>query len=291
MLLALAFARTAADAPPEPQASQTAGSTLERVSRYVEAYFARAQSVMVEETVSVQPVFADLSPDGFMRKLVYDLRVQWTPGSDSEPPRVEVVRELLRADNRPARKNREPKCLEPAPVTPEPLEFLLPAHTAEYAFTDAGRARLDGREAVLLDYRPRGAAKPKATADPKGTGDMDCFSLDVPKRSRGRLWIDTQSGAVLRIDDALLGPTEVPLPRELLRRPGLGLYITLMRSESTVRYGAVSFADPDETLMVPMRIDNVWVTAAGSIRGVRMTQEYRNYRRFLTDSRIVEREP
>jgi hypothetical protein len=55
-----------------------------------------------------------------------------------------------------------------------------------------------------------------------------------------------------------------------------------------VRYGAVSFADPEETVMLPTSITNVWLTVAGGTRGVRMTQEYRNYRRFLTDSRIVQ---
>jgi hypothetical protein len=39
--------------------------------------------------------------------------------------------------------------------------------------------------------------------------------------------------------------------------------------------------------MLPTSIENVWLTVAGGVRGVRMRQEYRNYRRFLTESRIV----
>jgi hypothetical protein len=49
----------------------------------------------------------------------------------------------------------------------------------------------------------------------------------------------------------------------------------------------VTFTDPDETLMLPTTIENVWVTAVSGIRGVRMTQQYRNYRRFLTQSRVI----
>ena len=60
-----------------------------------------------------------------------------------------------------------------------------------------------------------------------------------------------------------------------------------MRSDSTMQYTAVRFSDPDETLMLPTTIDNVSVTASNGIQRLRMTQEFRNYRRFLTDSRIV----
>ena len=244
---------------------------------------------MVEETVTVQQVRADMAPDGFSRSLVYDLRFEWTPGEVDEKPKVQVVRELLRANRRVAKPGDEPKCLDPAPVTPEPLEFLLPGHHDDYLFTVGARTILDGRETMLLEYVPRSSGKPKATVDPKGTGDMDCLSMDVPRRFRGRIWVDPDTAAVRRIDETLLGPTDVPLPMEVQRRRGFGggLYITLSRSDSSVRYGAVSFADPEETLMLPTSIQNVWLTVAGGTRGVRMTQEYRNYRRFLTDSRIV----
>jgi hypothetical protein len=269
--------------------SGTPGDLLDRVSRYVQSYYARAQSLMVEETVVVQPIRADRSPDGFARSLVYDLRFEWTPPGNDQKPRVEVVRELLRANNRPARPDAEPKCLDPAPVTPEPLEFLLPGHHADYTFSGGARTTLEGREAILLEYTPRSSGTPKATADPKGTGDLECLSLDVPRRARGRVWIAPETAAVLRVDETLLGPTDVPLPKEVQRRAGWGgsLYITLSYSNSSVQYSPVSFAEPDETLLLPATIENVWITIAGGIRGVRMTQQYRNYRRFLTESRIV----
>jgi hypothetical protein len=199
------------------------------------------------------------------------------------------VRELLRANRRPAKAGDEPKCLDPAPVTPEPLEFLLPGHHDDYAFSGGLPTLLDGRLAILLEYTPRSSGTPKVTLDPKGTGDKDCLSMDVPRRFRGRIWIDPESAAVRRIDESLMGPTDVPLPAEVQRRRGFGggIYITLSRSNSSVRYTAVTFADPEETLMLPTSIENVWITIAGGARGVRMTQEYRNYRRFLTESRIV----
>jgi len=285
----LPLAAQTAPAAPGPSTSLGTGELLGRVSTYVQAYYARAQSLMVEETVMVQPIKGDLAPDGFARSLVYDLRFEWTPGDGDEKPRVEVVRELLRANRRPVKPGDEPKCLDPAPVTPEPLEFLLPAHHADYTFTGGARTMLDGQEALLLDYVPRSSGTPKATLDPKGTGDKECISMDVPRRFRGRIWVDPDTAAVRRIDEALMGPTDVPLPKEVLRRSGFGggLFITLTRSDSSVRYSATTFADPEETLMLPTSIENVWITVAGAVRGVRMTQQYRNYRRFLTESRIV----
>jgi hypothetical protein len=289
--LVAALALALLDRPPlAAQAARAGvGELLERVSHYVETYYARAQSLMVEETVMVQPVKADLAPDGFARSLVYDLRFEWAPGEGGEKPRVQVVRELLRENRRPAKKGGEPKCLDPAPVTPEPLEFLLPGHHDDYTFTAGARRILDGQEAVLLEYTPRSSGTAKATLDPKGTGDKDCISMEAPRRFRGRIWIDPTTAAVRRIDENLMGPTEVPLPKELWRRPawGSGLFITMMRSDSSVRYSAITFTEPDETLMLPTSIENVWITTAGSTHGTRMTQEYRNYRRFLTESRIV----
>jgi len=280
-----------ATAQPSGQSSgpAPAPAILERLSRYVEQYYARAQSLMVEETVMVQPVRSDLAPDGFARFLTYDLRFEWKPGGENEKARVDIVRELLRANRRPAKLGDEPKCLDPAPVTPEPLEFLLPGHYGDYTFTGGGRTLLEGQDAILIEYSPRSSGTPKATVDPKGTGDKECISMDVPRRYRGRIWVDPDTAAVRRIDETLMGPTDVPLPKDVVRRSGFGggLFITLLRADSSVRYSPVSFSDPEETLMLPTTIENVWITIAGAIRGVRMTQQYRNYRRFLTASRIV----
>jgi len=284
-LTALSLARAAAQSPGPDRAR---GSTIDRVSRYVEQYYGRAQSLMVEETVIVQPVRRDLAADGFARHLVYDLRFEWTPGAPGEKARIEVVRQLLRANNRPAKPGTEPKCLDPLPVTPEPLAFVLPAHRDEFEFWNAGPTRLDGRAAVLLDYKALSAGTPTAMPDPQGTGDLDCVFLDVPGRNRGRIWVDAETDAVLRVDEGLIGPTDVPVPKDLQVRRRYPMYITLDRNDTTVRYSPVTFADPEETLMLPTRIESVWVTMGLGTQGTRMIQEYRNYRRFLTTSRILQ---
>ena len=105
---------------------------------YVERYYARAQSIVVEESVAIQPLGLDLRNDGFARRLTYELRVEWNPdaaGDDDSP--AKVTRQLLTINGRPPKPGQEPECLDPRSTSPEPLAFLLPGSAPE--------VRLQGR--------------------------------------------------------------------------------------------------------------------------------------------------
>jgi hypothetical protein len=52
-----------------------------------------------------------------------------------------------------------------------------------------------------------------------------------------------------------------------------------------MRYKAVSFTDPDETVLLPESILSVTVLRSG-LQSARRTQVFSDYRRFLTASRI-----
>jgi hypothetical protein len=275
-LCALAIGRTAVSAQ-DPRESR---ATLDRVSRYVEQYYGRAQTLMAEETVTLLHLQPDLSPDGRMRRLVYDLRVEWTPASDTGDAHATVVRQLLRIGGRRAKPDEKPECLDPRTISPEPLAFLLPERREKFRFNVNGRARLGRRDAVMLEYLPA------ASDPPVVTGDKTCISMDVPSRSRGRLWIDPATDAILRMDEFLVGPTDVRVPREL-QSIGGAIVITIDRSDTSTQYEPVRFEDPSETLMLPSRIDSVSVIRATGVQRLRVTQEFKNYRRFLTASRIV----
>ncbi len=150
-----------------------------------------------------------------------------------------VVRQLLRVDNRPARPGDEPKCLDPMPVTPEPLEFLLPdAPRRLQVHPRRDRRSSMGARPLMLDYKPRSSGKPTATVDPKGTDDKECVLLDLPRRFRGRIWVDPDTHAMLRIDETLVGPTDVPVPAQGSRTGVQPLHYA-DRSDSTMRYTAV----------------------------------------------------
>src|SRR5687767_1290105 len=101
-------------------------SVVARVGEYVEEYYARAQSVVARERVTLQPLARDLTALGFARRLEYELRVDWNPSADPGQPKATIVRELLRATGPPLGPPDQPECLDPRTSTPEPLLFLLP---------------------------------------------------------------------------------------------------------------------------------------------------------------------
>lgn len=255
-------------------------TTVERLGDYVERYYTRAQSLIVDELVSVQPLARDLSAEGFARRLAYELRVEWTPESaDGEP--AKVTRHLVAVNGRPPRPNHEPECLDPKSVTPEPLAFLLPDRRHKFVFAAAGLGRIEGRRATMLDYRSR------APEPPKVTWTEDCGSIELPGRSRGRIWADPETAEILRVDEGLTGMVDIRIPPSK-QRIGTPLYWTIERADSSVRYRRVAFTDPDETLVLPVTIETVTIVRDSGSPRTRISQTFSNYRRFVTASRIVQ---
>ncbi len=252
-----------------------AQALLARAGAYVGRYYSRAQSVLAQETVVVQPIARDLSPEGFARRLVYEVRLDWNPAPDDGVPAATVVRELVSATG-PVLGPRDQECLAPAPISPEPLTFLLPAQQSQYAFVARGIDRVGGRQALSFDYTAR--TPEPVSAEWKG----ECGRVNLSGRTRGRVWIDLESAEVLRLDERLMGPVDIPGPPERRRATRFFVY---ERADSTIAYGRVSFSNPDEALMLPTRIDTVSVVQGAS--RVRITQVMANYRRFLTESRLV----
>jgi len=260
--------------------SISADQTITRVSGYVEQYYARAQSIITNEEVIVQRVNRDLSFDGFARRLVYELRVEWDPTVSGDESPAKVTRQLLTINGRPPKKGDKPECMDPRSVSPEPLAFLLPDRRHKYAFTGAGIGRVDGRDAVMVDYR---ALEP---GPPMVEWTDDCVSVDVPGRWRGRLWAEPETATIVRLDEQLMGMVDLPIPRKHQRING-ALFMTLERADMSIRYRPVRFSDPDETLMLPSEITSSSMWRNGGSAGNRVTQSFSNYRRFVTGGRIV----
>src|SRR6185436_10622638 len=103
--------------------------TLAQLGDRIEQYYQHAQRILSTETVLVQPLKSDFSPDGPARRLVNELRVEWTPSeTPGEVPEANVVRHLISVNGRPVKPNDEPGCTDPKAVAPEPLMMLLPEH-------------------------------------------------------------------------------------------------------------------------------------------------------------------
>jgi len=275
-LVTLLTATAAAQAPSRSRLE----ALLTRVGARVEAYYARAQHIVCLETVRVQPLGYDLRSDGFARRLEYELRIAWEPpGGADDQPAANVVRQLLRVGGRPPRPGDEPQCMDPRPVSTEPLAMLLPDRRDAFVFTADGTGRSGGRDAVIIAYRSaeRGPAEV--------TWRDECVSIELPGRSAGRIWVDEATGDVLQLDERLLGQFDLTVPPEHARFGPQ--HMTIERADSTTRYAPVSFDDPEETLMLPKSIESIQVIRGSGVPRVRTTQSFTEYRRFLTGARIV----
>ena len=263
-------------------ASDSLAAVLERAGTAVERYFSRAQSLICTETVSLQTMGADLSNDQTpMRRLVYELRIAWEPSVDGKAPEATIERQLLKIGSRAPRPKDKPGCMDPKEVSPEPLSFLLPARQRESIFTLAGSGRVNGRAAVMVDYRARDVGPITSTMSSE-----DCWSIDLPGRQRGRVWIDTATNDVLRIDERLTGMFDVTLP--VTRNQRSRDTLTIERLDSSTVYRPVAFADPEEIIMLPRSVESVQVVRNSGAPRLRKTQVFSNYRRFMTGGRIVQ---
>jgi hypothetical protein len=259
-------------------------SLLARVGARLEEYYGRARSILCTETVRLQPLSFDWSPRDRMRRLVYDLRVQWDPSGDGDAAsEATILRQLVSVNGRPPQAHPDPDdtCLDPRSVSPEPLEFLLPPHQREYRFAWAGTDQLDGRAVAKIDYRAT-TTKPASVV-----WHDNCVSIDVPAQDGGRVWVDPQTGDVLRLDQRMIGRFDFPVPASQ-RVPGGPGWMEIERADSSIRYKPVMFHDPDEQLLLPASIDSLQVIRNGGVPRLRTTQTFSNYRRFMTAGHLVK---
>jgi len=171
--------------------------------------------------------------------------------------------------------------MDPRAVSQEPLSVFLPTRRGQFAFSQAGAARTDGRAAFLLDYRDASGKKPDIQ------WRDDCVSFDVPEKTRGRAWIDAETGDVLRLDERLVGQFDIPVPRAK-QQTGVSSSMTIERVDTSIRYRKVTFSDPDETLLLPSSIETLSIARNAGTPRLRMTQTFSDYKRFVTNSRIVQ---
>lgn len=255
---------------------------LARIGERVELYYARARSIMCIETVRIEHMDSDFRlPFGHSAQLVYELRVSRDAMPDGTPlSDATVQRQLITVDGRPPRLSDESPCEDPNRDPVEPLAFLLPARQKDYAFTWAGTAKVDGRAVMRLDYKHAVQGEPQIYWIDK------CLQLNLPGHYRGRLWVDATTGEVLRLDEQLMRMFEVRRPRPFLTDGG-SESITLERDDTSIRYKAVTFHDPEEIVMLPSSIQNM-IVMRGSVPRTRKTQTFSGYRRFITGGRIVK---
>ena len=280
-VVALILSGTADSAVAAPSQDGDMAEVLDRVGRYARRYFVRAQTLVCHEHVRMQPLGRDLLGRGRARRLEHELRVEWAPGPLGAPTDATVVRQLLTVDGRRPDPKDEPGCMDPRSVSPEPLAMFLPEQQSDYVFTPDGTGRAAGQRALKIEYRAT------TQGPPETTWKEGCVSVDLPGRSKGRVWVDEASGEVLRIDEHLGGFFEIPVPRDQQRR-GSPRAMVIERVDTSIRYERVTFHDPEETLLMPASIVTVTVVRDAGVPRMRTTQIFSNYRRFVTGVRLLD---
>lgn len=282
--LALTAALSVLTAGAAAQPPDNVDDVLARTAVRVAQYFTRAQSIVFFEKATVQPVRGDMSPEGFARVLESDLRVEWDPTSDGDAAsEAKVLRELRKVNGHPPRAKDDRNCLDPNPISPEPLAFLMPAERGDYAFTLAGRGKGKEQHTVMVDFRSLETGQPEMKHQPgKHEG---CFSVTIPGRIKGRVWIDATTYEVLRVDQQLTGRIDYRVPNAHVRR-GMAEVLVIERYDMSIRYKPIAFHDPEEIVLLPQSIETL--TIYRGAQSHRSRQVFSNYRRFMTGGRVVK---
>lgn len=274
----------AAQAPPDLE------TLLRHVGERLEQYYKRAQNVIFSEKRTVQPVGRDFSPQGFARVTEYELRVDSDAGADGDDSAdAKVFRKLLRVNGRPPREkdNKDRAgCTDANPLSTEPLTFLLPAHRSEYTFVSRGFGKGKDSNTLIIEFtssKPEG--KGELAEDPRG--HADCFIWSMPVVIKGRVWVDANSYAVVRVEQRIAGMADIAVPTRLTRRHNLESVVVVERNDTTIRYKTIPFTDPDEALLLPESIDTLMVVRGG-LESIRSRQTFSEYRRFVTGARLVK---
>ena len=240
--VAALFVALAASLSADQAASTDIAGVLQRAGEKVTEYFARAQSIMCLEKVSLQKLAMGFGADGPARQVESELRLSWEPSPDNPTPTAaRTLRQVLRVNGSPPRKKDYDNCTTPEQQDSEeqPLSLLLPSQREKYTFTYSGRDTIDRRDAIVIAYRE--IRKP--TVDVSLVEDNeDCISFDIEGGMRGRIWIDAEHArrAEARSIDQRPDRDSAAEKSDAPRRLG-----------SVLDDGAVGFVDPLQARDVP----------------------------------------
>jgi hypothetical protein len=281
--LALAIGATSGALRAQPGADEL----LMRVGERVAEFYQRAASVICIETSTVQAIDITNSPSGFARTVESELHFEKERGET--PGEATVVRKIRKVNGRaPSERDKRDRagCTDPNPLASEPLAFLLPSRRSAYEFTAATAARERDRAALMIEFATvNRRSNPVLIEDPGGHDD--CFDWSGHIASRGRIWVDAVNHDVLRVDRTLRGPVEVRVPPLIQQRHRLQNWVSIIRDDVTIRYKPVTFSNPDEVMLLPESIDT-YIVVRGGLESTRRSQKFTNYRRFVSEGRVVE---
>jgi hypothetical protein len=247
---------------------------IARVRASVQQYYTRAQTLVMTETIDVEPVSRSLEVTGPSRRIVNEMRIEWDGQLGSEP---REVRQLVSASGGRFGPTGQPDCLDRRSVTFAPLAFLLPANRERFRFSVGRFETINGVRLRRIDYQIRRAEPPIVRWNGK------CGWVDSYGSPRGSVWVDPATGEVLRLEERLDGRVKLPGPPGDTAAPEF----VAERADTTIEYKKFLFVEPDETLLLPWRVVEVAFIRNSAAPRVRVTRTFTEYRRFLASGRVL----
>jgi hypothetical protein len=260
------------------------GLILARVGERVEQYLGGMFSISFTEVLRRDALGEDLTPKGKTKEHVFDnvvLREQRAgAGGDFYGRAVRRLRTVVGKKVEPSKqKEKLDKCGAPGSSYADPLTFLLPKRQGLLAFTYEGEEVLRGRKVHRLGYVPREPQTPGArTAD----GCLYAWGNHA-----GTVWVDAENFDVLQTASRLAEQFDFE-SRPLFARFGPKRKFRFLRSEQTTRFRRVRFEDPEQELLLPESSESLTVIRGGREPRVRHTRTFEDYRRFVSDVKIIE---
>lgn len=255
-------------------AQETDAQLIARVSAYVEQHYTRAQTLLVTETTVVEPVTPDLEVAGPPRRIVNEMRIEWSGAIGTEP---REVRELQGASGSRFGPSGQPDCLDQRSVTFAPLGFLLPVNREKFRFSVRSFETINGVRTRRIDYETQRPEPPQIRWKGK------CGWVDSYGRTRGSVWVEPSSGEVIRFSERLSGRVKLPGPPGDAAAPEF----VAERADTTIDYKKFAFVEPDETLLLPSRVESVAFIQNSAAPRVRVIRTFTEYRRFLATVRVI----
>ena len=220
---------------------------LLRARKSVEKFFEQSANVVSTERVT-QAIVGKNSKPVYREESLFDYQLQASNNSGS----------LKLVESRDSRKAAFRDPARTLLITSGFASMLLvvhPMYEASYTFEPAGEEVIDGAAIVKFSFKPvPGASSPAA---------LQLRGHNYPLPLSGTLWIDPQSGAVLKLIAAVdSGVSDLGLQG--------------MRSE--IHYANVRFHDPEEIYWMPVSAIIDVETARQHWRNVHRFTQYRRFR-------------
>jgi hypothetical protein len=237
-----------------PTSSATTGSmeSLVRARRLVEKFFQESANVVCEETVT-QATVGKTGKPAYREESRYEYQLEASTESGS----------LKLKESRDPRKIAFRDPARTLLITNGFTSMLLivhPDYEASYEFENAGEQVEEGRAIEKIRFKPIPGGKSPAAMNLRG--------MNYPLPLTGSIWIDKESGAIVRLTaavDSSLGD------------------LGLKGLTSDIHYALVQFHDPEESYWMPL---SATIDLETPMQHWRNVHRFTGYRRFRATIKI-----